>query len=112
MSSKVSSGRFTARKRTLASVAVVKLCLGVASPASAVSGTKTCPGQYGWLTAVANPNGYANPPGGSNPYYLPSPSTYVRVARDSLGNSVLGGGAWSVTSSGTTSGTPDCRNYG
>ncbi len=110
MSSKVGSGRFTAKNRTLATAAVVMMCLGVTLPAAAASGFKNCPGQFGWIVATVSAPGSTRPPGSYYTYTI-SPGTSTRVALDSAGNGLIGGGNWSVTSSGTASGVPSCRDY-
>lgn len=84
-------------------------------PASAVerSGTKGCPGQFGYLTATTQVTTRLLPPGSVYTWAYTTGGTRTRIATWSDGQSKLGGGPWEVYGSKSVSGVSAfCRSAG
>lgn len=101
-------------KALMGVVAVLLMVFGTITPASAAihSGTKGCPGQFGYLKGTTVGATELAPPGSYWAYLWTTGGTRTRVAVDSAWNSKLNGGYWYVTGTISATGTPSCSAAG
>lgn len=103
------------RKAGLLSAAALVLALLGPAPAMAqtLSGSKNCPGQFGYLTATTVGTTRLVPPGSVYVWAYWDGGTRTRIAAWSNGESKQGGGPWSAYGSSSVRNTnPFCGNAG